>query len=294
MNDRTQSIGGSDAGAVLGVNPWRTPYELYLEKIGELPPTADNNSTYWGQVLEDVVATEYARRQNVSVRRANQIRVHPKYSWMTVHLDRLIQGGKRQLECKTANAYRTEEWGEEGSDEVPQVYLAQAQHGLAVTGRAVVDLAVLIGGQDFRIYEIQRDEELIAYMIEIEAAFWARVQRRDPPPPVSLADAKRAWPRDSGKAIRATAEIEEAVEKLKRYKRDGELCEQYQDELELVLKSYMGEHDTLLSTDDKALVTWRTAKASRHFDGERFAREQPELYKEYLVERQGSRRFLPK
>lgn len=196
---RNTGIGGSDAGTVLGVNPYKTPFQLYLEKRGEIQvdDLDAKESIIWGHALEDVVAQEYSRRTGNKVQRCTTLQRHSQYPWMLGNLDRLVwEGGKAPqhkgelrtghlLECKTALGRFIDKtmWGPDGSDEVPMSYLAQCQHYLAVTGAEQCDLAVLLSGPEFRIYPIRRDDELIASMIEREEAFWESIQSGRAPEP---------------------------------------------------------------------------------------------------------------
>ncbi|TDR82172.1 YqaJ viral recombinase family protein [Paludibacterium purpuratum] len=196
---RNTGIGGSDAGTVLGVNPYKTEFQLYLEKRGEIEPDdiSEKESVLFGNLLEDVVAQEYARRSGNKVERCNTMLRHPEHGFILGNLDRLVwQGDKRPqfkgqirtnhlLECKTAlgRFVDKELWGPDGTDEVPMSYLAQCQHYLAVTDAEICDLAVLLSGPEFRIYHIQRDNELIEEMIAREAEFWARVTSGNAPAP---------------------------------------------------------------------------------------------------------------
>lgn len=196
---RNTGIGGSDAGVVLDVNPYKTPFQLYLEKRGEVEADdiSDKEAIIWGHLLENDVAAEYSRRTGRKVERCTTMLRHPQHNWMLGNLDRLVWEGdkrpqykgeirtRRLLECKTALGRFMDktQWGPDGTDEVPLSYLAQCQHYLAVTGAEVCDLAVLLAGPDFRIYTINRDEELIANIIEREGAFWEQVQSGSAPAP---------------------------------------------------------------------------------------------------------------
>jgi putative phage-type endonuclease len=179
---RQQGIGGSDASVACGMSPYKQAAILYLEKRGEREPDdlSDNERVYWGTVLEDVVANEYSRRTGRKVRRVNRILQSKAHPFMLASLDRDVVGEKRILECKTTDKH-TQGWGDPGTDQVPSHYLMQTQHYLAVTGAEIADLAVLIGGNDFRIYTIQRDEDLIQAMIQLETEFWKNVVEGNPP-----------------------------------------------------------------------------------------------------------------
>ncbi|WP_065202504.1 YqaJ viral recombinase family protein [Chromobacterium subtsugae] len=194
---RNTGIGGSDAGTVLNVNPYKTPLQLYLEKRGEIEPDdiSEKEAVHFGNVLEDIVAQEYSRRTGRRVERCTTTLRHPKHPFMLGNLDRLVwEGDKRPqhrgeirtrhlLECKTALGRFIDKsaWGPDGSDEVPMTYMAQCQHYLAVTDAEQIDLAVLLSGPEFRIYPIKRDDELITAMIEQEGEFWERVQSGSAP-----------------------------------------------------------------------------------------------------------------
>ena len=196
---RNTGLGGSDAGTVLGVNPYKTPLQLYLEKRGELEAEdiSSKEAVHFGNILEDVVAAEYARRTGQRVERCTTMLRHPQHNWMLGNLDRLVwEGDKRPqykgqirtrklLECKTALGRFVDKtmWGPDGTDEVPISYLAQCQHYMAVTDAEQCDLAVMMAGPEFRIYHIHRDDELISQMIEREGEFWERIQTGKAPEP---------------------------------------------------------------------------------------------------------------
>jgi putative phage-type endonuclease len=212
-------VGGSDAGTIAGLNPYKTPQELYAEKRGEIPlaDLTDNAAVQWGIRLEDVIADRYAEVTGCKVRRNNRCLRHPQYPFMIAHLDREVVGG-RILECKTTR-FGGDQWGEEGTDQVPEHYLLQCQHYLAVTGREVADLAVLIGGQDFRIYTISRDDDLIRDLVVLETEFWEAVQDGIPPAvnpvhPRAMEAIKRLYPGTDGQTVYLSDEIATAHEIL--------------------------------------------------------------------------------
>lgn len=227
---RSTGIGGSDAGTIAGLNNYKQPVTLYYEKRGEKAPDdlSDNDAVHFGNVLEDTVAEEYARRTGNKVRRNNHILRSKAYPFMLANLDREIVGQNQGLECKTAGAYiNTKEWGKGNTyetqadgtilqmtedDIVPETYQLQCQHYMAVTGKLSWDLAVLIGGRDFRIYTIHRHEELIGNLIDIELEFWNRVQTSNPPAidhnaRNALDTVKGLFPGTNGESITFNAEI---------------------------------------------------------------------------------------
>jgi putative phage-type endonuclease len=167
---RKKGIGGSDVAAIAGLNKWKSPVAVYLEKIGQATEEKETSeAAYWGNVHEETVAREFAKRTGYKVRRRNVILQHPVYPWMLANVDRLIVGEKTGLECKTASEYVKSEW--EG-EEIPTAYLLQCQHYMAVTGYKAWWIAVLIGGNKYVYKKIVRDDEIIQNLIKIEKDFW--------------------------------------------------------------------------------------------------------------------------
>jgi putative phage-type endonuclease len=186
LEQRRHGIGGSDAAAALGLSPWKTPLSLYLEKTGDARPFRDNESMLWGRVLEPAIRAEYTRRTGIACASGAQL-THPKYPWMRATLDGLSNERQpRVVEIKTARTDRG--WGEPGTDDVPQTYLLQCVHYMVVTGAQLADIALLVGGQDFRIYTVQRNAALADLVVEGEHDFWQHVQRREPPEAKTLAE----------------------------------------------------------------------------------------------------------
>lgn len=182
LQARRRGIGGSDAAAIAGLNPWKSALAVYLEKIGELQEDTQSEAAYWGATLEDVVAREFTRRTGLKVHRRHAILQHPQYTFMIANVDRFVldpERGRGVLECKTTGAHNARDWDE---GRIPDQYMIQVQHYLAVTGLQYGYVAVLIGGQRYQHYLVERDERLIQYLIQIEAAFWELVEKRTPPP----------------------------------------------------------------------------------------------------------------
>lgn len=175
---RKQGIGSSDAAAAVGLNPYKSQLELWLEKTGrdtslpKLDPQDEESPAYWGNILEPIVATHYTRRSGHRVRRINAVLQHPdpKLTWMLANIDREVIGSSdvQILECKTAGINGARLW-KEG---VPEYVQLQVMHQLAVTGKQAADVAVLLGGQHLEIHRIERDEPLISRLVDLERLFW--------------------------------------------------------------------------------------------------------------------------
>lgn len=143
LDARRAGIGGSDVGAIMGFNQYKSAYQVFLEKTGQYHEEVDNEAVYFGNALEDFVAQEFAKRTGKKVRRLNKMLVYPEHDFMLANLDRVVVGERAVLECKTASEYVKEAW--EG-EEIPASYLCQVHHYLAVTGFEKAYIAVLVGG----------------------------------------------------------------------------------------------------------------------------------------------------
>lgn len=185
---RRRGIGASDAAAVCGLSPWTTALEAYLRKTGELPDAKPTPAMEWGLRLEPAISQAYMdARPGIGLTQPRQIWWHRQLDWMLATLDRVSSDG-RVVELKSAHQFTADHWGEPGTDEIPEHYLIQVQHQLAVAGSVepsidVADVPVLIGGSDFRVYTVHRDQRIIDHLIGIESEFWRRVQLKRPPEP---------------------------------------------------------------------------------------------------------------
>jgi putative phage-type endonuclease len=288
---RRKGIGGSDAGAILGLNKWSSPLDVYLDKIGQAQPIADNDAMYWGRHLEDIVATEYTKRTGNRTRRRNEILAHSDHDFILANLDRDLIGKPGILECKTA--FRPDGWGADGTDEVPESYLAQVMHYMAVTKSEYADVAVLIGGRDFRIYTIKRDDDLINAIIEREVYFWnEHVLAKIAPDPINNNDLNNQWPHDNGETVFADDNQEQRVNTLKNIKQKIKDLGSNAKELEVEIKKDMADASVLSDAAGKILATWKE-RSSKRLDTKRFKVEHTEMYAEYAVE-SSSRAFLLK
>ena len=214
---RMRGVGGSDCAPALGQSPLKTQLELYLEKTGQLD--AQNldevERVRFGQLMEAPIASEYARREGVKLRRRNQIIAHPRHDWMIASVDRVIEGQRKGVEVKNVDgfAFRKDEWGEPGSDQVPDAYLLQCAHYMAVLDYPEWHLAACIGGNRLVKYVILRDAQLEEMIIDGEHEFWRRVQDRDAPQPdyshATTANLfRRIYPGTDGSTIELDADIE--------------------------------------------------------------------------------------
>jgi len=251
---------------------------------------------YWGNVLEPIVAWHYSKRTKHKVRRINAVLLHPdpELSWMLANIDREVIGAEdvQILECKTAGINGARLW-KEG---VPEYVQLQVMHQLAVTGKQAADVAVVLGGQHLEIHRIERDEQMIARLIELERAFWKYVETDTPPPADGTASAETAlrclFPQDDGQTVdfSSHAGLTAAYIELKALRQSIADKEKREAELKQMLQQAMGDASRAEFTNGH--ITWRKAKDSAGFDVARLLKERPHLQAKYSLAKPGARRFL--
>ena len=299
---RKQGIGSSDAAAAVGLNPYKSQLELWLEKTGrdtslpKLDPQDEESPAYWGNILEPIVATHYSRRSGHRVRRINAVLQHPdpKLAWMLANIDREVIGAPEVqiLECKTAGINGARLW-KEG---VPEYVQLQVMHQLAVTGKQAADVAVLLGGQHLEVHRIERDESMIARLIDLERLFWDYVVSDTPPPADGTASADAAlrclYPEDNGQTLDFSqhTELASTYLELKSVRQSIAQQETREAQLKQVLQQAMGEATRAEFAD--GYISWKKSKDSIGLDVEQMLKDKPYLQARYPKIKTGSRRFL--
>jgi len=299
---RKQGIGSSDAAAAVGLNPYKSRLELWLEKTGrdgnlpKIDPNSEDSPTYWGNILEPIVAAHYTKRTGLRVRRINAVLQHPDPSlpWMLANIDREVTGSNEVqiLECKTAGINGARLW-KEG---VPEYVQLQVMHQLAVTGKAAADVAVLLGGQHLEIHRINRDEQLIARLIELERHFWQYVESDTPPPADGSPSADLAlrclYPEDDGQSVDFSLERNLSATFADWLSVRQAIAEQekLESQLKQTLQQAMGS--ATRATFETGSVSWKKAKGSVILDVTQLLKDHPEYQQRYALTKPGSRRFL--
>nr|WP_315419634.1 YqaJ viral recombinase family protein [uncultured Pseudomonas sp.] len=299
---RKQGIGSSDAAAAVGLNPYKSQLELWLEKTGrdtslpKLDPQDEDSPAYWGNILEPIVARHYTRRSGHRVRRINAVLQHPdpKLAWMLANIDREVIGAPEVqiLECKTAGINGARLW-KEG---VPEYVQLQVMHQLAVTGKQAADVAVLLGGQHLEVHRIERDESMIARLIDLERLFWDYVVSDTPPPADGTASAEAAlrclYPEDNGQTLDFSqhTELTTTYLELKAVRQSIAQRETREAQLKQVLQQAMGAATRAEFTE--GYISWKKSKDSIGLDVEQMLKDKPYLQARYPKIKTGSRRFL--
>ncbi len=298
--DRSKFIGGSDIGALLGLSRYRSPIDVWMEKTGKEIKRLDSLPLRFGSFAEEFVAREYSLATGFELTHDQSIYIHPKHSFMSAHIDRfvLVKGTPSPthiLECKTANPFSSSAWGEAGSDEVPMSYLCQCIWYMAITDIDRVDLAVLFGNSDFRIYEIVRDKELEAMILQKANFFWHEYVLKDIPPPAqSEADYQTLFSKgDPAKTIEAKTETLDLMKQLQILNSEIDIREKEISSIKQTIMGQMGEAETL-THQNKVLATWKLPKPSFRLDSKRLELDHPEIANHYKTPIQSSRRLVIK
>jgi len=279
---RRMGIGGSDASVVCGINRFKSPVELWIEKIGQFPPQEAGEVAYWGNVLEPFVRGEFTKRTGVDVSLVKQILQSEDHPFMLANLDGICRHpdyGDVVFEAKTSSSYRSAEW--EG-DTIPDEYVLQLQHYMAVTGFKGAYIAVLLGGNRFKWQFVERDDEIIDMLIKLESDFWGRV-RSNTPPTLDGSDASVKFinERFPGGLVFKIELPKDAEALIHQYDIASDMLDKYTEqkqEAENLLKQMLGEHEAG-SIGDR-IVTWKSITQER-LDSKTFKAEHPALYKKY-------------
>lgn len=293
LSVRRGGIGSSDAAAAIGLSPYKSSLELWLEKTGRKPADdlSQSEAVFWGTTLEAIIANVYAHRSGNKVRRVNAVLQHPDHPFMLANLDRAV-GADGILEVKTAGGHSAQFW----EDGVPEHYQCQVIHQLAVTGKSWADVAVLIGGQDFRIYRIERDESQIADLITRETEFWHMVEQGIQPEVDGSASSGSAlaflYPRDTGLELDCTEsfELNTLFTRLLQVRGDQASLEQSESLLRQQLQVAMGDASSARFASGR--LSWKRSKDGSKIDLTRLQAEHPEMMDCYRQAVPGTRRFL--
>lgn len=273
LEERKKGIGASEAAAVLGLNPFMSPLDVWSVKKG-LKVIEETPAMRLGTRLEPVIAEMYQERTGLKLCTMPTL-AHPGNNILFATPDRLVVGIKKGLEIKTANARMADQWGEEGTDQIPQHYLIQCVLCMSVTDMPAWDVAALVGGQDFRIYTIQRDIELETTIIEKLLDWWETYMVQNKEPEIdssrSCADYLAAkYPRNFQPIKQADEGTERLLSSLAEIKYHLESYEEQEEAVKNLLKNYIGEADGVQGQAWKC--TWKVTKDTKIINWEGIAK----------------------
>lgn len=320
LEGRRTGIGGSDVAAVLGLNPWKTPLDVWNDKLGLSEDKGMSEPAYWGTVLEDTVAKEFQLRTGKRVQKVSHQFADPETPWAIANIDRAIinpdiakrvrplemtekeiaKYGNRPIttdiafEAKTAHAFTADLWGPSQEleikqnnlrteHEIPLYYETQIQWYCGILKLKGMYLAVLIGGSDFRMYWVDARPDVFQVIKEKCSAFWNNyVLTKTPPEPINIEDVLKLYGRSNGKAIEAQGDL--AINYGEYARLNGEIKElkKQQDAVKAKIAIDMKDNE-ILTLDGKKVLTYKT-QTSKRFDSDSFKQEHLNDYYDYLKE----------
>ena len=286
LKQRTRGIGGSDTAAILGTSKYRSAYTVYMEKIGKVKPAdlSDKQAVQWGNILEPIVGEEYKRRHpKREVRRVNAVLRSIERPWAQASLDYEVKDeelGWGVLEIKTAGLMRAPDW-ENG---IPDYYVTQIAHYLSITKREFADVAVLIGGQEYREYRYMRDIPYEQKLVRAVDDFYnINIKGEEVPPITDKAS-------DTFTVLNAnephTGEVVDYTDDLDPFRRYLQAREE-KDKAEQAYKQAGNEIRKIIG-DARGVktalgrFTWTRSECKR-FDMKRFTSEHEQLKEQYMT-----------
>lgn len=282
LENRKKGIGGSDASALLGINPWKNKLAVYLDKIDENIVQQESNFTHFGNVLEQVVADEFMRQTGKKVQRYNKQIQHPQFDFMVGYIDRKVVGENAFLECKTTSAYNSSVW----KNEVPAYYVAQLQHYMAILNYEYCYIAVLVGGNQFKYYTVQRDDEYIERLIEVETDFWNNNVLKRQEPEIDGHEftsefLKLKYAKSNDNIIELDSAINVNVQIIQEYKQQIDTLKDEITKHENIIKNYLQDNE--VAENNQYKITWKT-QVTKRFNTTQFKKEHSNLYEQFVKE----------
>lgn len=286
---RRQYIGGSDAAAVIGLNPYKSGYALWAEKTGRIPEFGGNITTRVGAYLEDLVAHMFEEETGKKVRRLNRTLINDEYPFACANVDRVVIGEGAVLEIKTTNSPPALKKFRHG--EYPETWYCQMTHYLAVGKYEKAYLAVLVGCRELLIFELERDEQEISALMDAEREFWQHVTDDTPPDAdgsKSTSEALRSeHPEDDGESVELNAYVTDLARYMELKRQIGTLSGEA-DEIKNRICAFMGSAGEGYA--GRYSVRYATQER-RTFDAKRFAADFPGIDLSKYYNRSTSRPF---
>jgi len=269
--------------------------DAVLEKLGlkEPPDLSEIEAVQMGLVMQPVIGQLASAKLGMELKEADYALTHPKETWLKSHFDFISTDGQTLVEVKNYNAGVRNKFDTEANI-IPQADMAQLIHEAACHNINDIVLAVLFGGQNFEVFRFTIEEGQKEQLIKDMAQFWAHVASKQLPEPETTEQAKLIYSVSAPTSITAPQSLEQMCQALTYTKEQLSKWEAEEEKLKLEIQKFMGVNSELVTLDGRVLATWKSAKPSMSFDKKLFEQSMPDLYKSYVREVAGSRRFLVK
>lgn len=305
---RRKFIFASDVAAICGKNPYKTAFDVYLEKNGlkELDDLSDNDKVQAGNFMERGIIDFFEYKNKLKTISPTDTFTHPNYEFIKCHLDALVVSGEPDflgdtavvtvspravLEVKCVDINTKAQWDER----VPVPYLLQLTAQMAITGLHKGYLAAYMGGDRLTTHIFAVNKQLEARMLARLVEFYnVCMLNKIPPQAATSEDALQMYPQSTAKEIKVTDGLKLAVADFNAAKDRIDYYEEKKKAARDVICSYMGEHDKLVDHDGTVLVTWRNDKSSMKFDEKAFELHDKATHLQFMKERPGARKLLVK
>jgi putative phage-type endonuclease len=312
---RLNGIGGSEIGAVCGLNPWLSNVKLFYQKLQEADYPIENEAMFWGTENEETIADTWQyynpkdpdtmnyiknKRNGKIIRRCRKVNsyiTHPDYPFAFASVDRLINKGDNEqegiLECKTISVYAAKNW----TEGIPAMHMAQLQWYMMILEVDYGELATLKDGRYFEVIPFERNDEFIKYLLDSATDFWdrvtrARILKQEGKPyealepesnnqeayKIFLSERYKAEP----KKIAPEMHCYDTGIQILVLNEQIKALEETKTGLENKIKEYMKESDTM-DFGASGKITWKEQKGKVKFNSELFKETHPELYDKFVT-----------
>ena len=269
--------------------------DAVLEKLGvkDRPDLSEVEAVQMGHVMQPIIGQLASAKLGMELKEADYALTHPKETWMRSHFDFISADGQTLVEVKNYNAAVRNKFDSEANI-IPTADMAQLIHEAACHNINDIVLAVLFGGQNFEVFKFTIEEAQKEQLVKDMAKYWAHVASKQYPEPETTEQAKLIYSVSAPTSITAPQSLEQMVQALQYTKAELKKWEKEEEKLQVEIQKFMGVNSELVTLDGRVLATWKSAKGSMKFDAKLFEQSMPDVYKSYVREVAGSRRFLVK
>jgi predicted phage-related endonuclease len=284
LGDRTKYLGWSEVGTVLGMDPYKSAYQLAREKLGlDERDQGETRAAAMGHLLEPVIGQLYTRETGRPAVAGGEV-VHPDYPWLKGHPDFLVEtpAGEptRYLEAKATRVW--EGYGEEQTSDVPKTVFCQCIAGCTIMGLDLADVGVMRRPTTFELFYVMRDDELWAEMLPKLVEFWGYIEKGELPEPETLEDLQIAFPEEEkGIFVPYHQEMEDDLHRYIELRTQRAAID---EEMKVIKNNYLtmilqDNAEGIADVEGRPLVTYKATKG--RLNGKALEKDHPALAGKY-------------